>query len=573
MNEQNPPDASPKKATLPSVPLVEWKSLYELASRVRQDEPWRTLTETDLFALEDPVTKQVGLVSVLGCFGEVYAVELYLPPEGLLYWLQFFFKGEPDPTLNDFELRMLEATFVSKKELEQPDLVVLDQLDLGRPKKRLKGYAQFRSYRPGCVAWYLDAEEVRLMRLALGASMEFAARRIRRQEPWLLVDSTVSGLPVLSVYSPVAEPPGWSVRRERIQVEENSFVPPPITEILDEVTRRRLPELSVKHGAWQTGACYLPVPAISEGRLVYPVAALVGDESDAELLEASLTADLKIRSPSAIVRAVATAAIKRDGFPQIIKVARSEERNALESLREFCPGLEVILDKKLDSLDFLISELDAAMARADLTDPRVALKVLEALPVKRGSEKISNQVFKTTTYRLKITLRHSDPSIWRRLEVRGDILLGDLHQLFQIGMGWYDEHLHEFRVGSNGYSDPAASGSANDENATTLGQIAPRKGSRFVYTYDFGDSWDHDVLVENVERGTVPVAPCCFAGQNACPPEDSGGVFGYTRLLESLADPSHPNHEESKQWVSEDFDPTYFNAEEVNAEFARLAED
>jgi hypothetical protein len=68
--------------TVPTVPLVEWKSLYELASRVRQNEPWRTLTDTDLFALEDPVTKQVGLVSESGRFGEVYAVELYLPPEG-----------------------------------------------------------------------------------------------------------------------------------------------------------------------------------------------------------------------------------------------------------------------------------------------------------------------------------------------------------------------------------------------------------------------------------------------------------------------------------------------------------
>lgn len=571
-NEQNPLDAAPKKATVPSVPLVEWKSLYELASRVRQAEPWRILTETDLFALEDPVTKQVGLVSVLGCFGEICAVALYLPPEGLLYWLQLWCNGEPDPTLNDFELRMLDATFVSKKELEQPDLVVLDQLDLGRPKKRPRGYAQFRSYRPGRLAWFLDADEVRLMRLALGASMEFAARRIRRQEPWLLVDSTANELPVLSVYSPVSEPPGWSVRRERIQVDGKSLVPPQITEILDEVTRRRLPELSVKHGAWQTGACYLPVPAISEGCPVYTVAALVVDESDAELLEASLTADLKIRRPSAIVRAVATAAIKRHGFPQIIKVARSEERDALESIREFCPGLVVKLDKKLDSLDFLVSELDAAMTRADLTDPRAALKVLEALPAKRGSEKISNQVFKTTTYRLKITLRHSDPSIWRRLEVRGDILLGDLHQLFQIAMGWYDEHLHEFQVGSKSYGDPTASESANDENATTLGQIA-RKGSRFVYTYDFGDSWEHDVLVENVDRGTVPVAPRCLTGRNACPPEDSGGVFGYIRLLESLADPSHPDHEESKEWVAEDFDPTYFNAEEVNAEFAALAED
>ena len=107
----------------------------------------------------------------------------------------------------------------------------------------------------------------------------------------------------------------------------------------------------------------------------------------------------------------------------------------------------------------------------------------------------------------------------------------------------------------------------------TLGQIAPRKGSRFVYAYDFGDGWEHDVIVEKLERGTAPVAPCCLAGQNACPPEDSGGVFGYIGLLESLADPAHANHDEATEWLGEDFDPTYFNPEEVNAVFARLAED
>jgi len=96
MNEQNPLDASPKKATVPSVPLVEWKSLYELASRVRQDEPWRTLTETDLFALEDPVDETGGPGLSARCFGEVYAVELYLPPCGWLSARQHGIRRAPD---------------------------------------------------------------------------------------------------------------------------------------------------------------------------------------------------------------------------------------------------------------------------------------------------------------------------------------------------------------------------------------------------------------------------------------------------------------------------------------------
>jgi hypothetical protein len=69
MNEQNSPDVPHKEEMAPTVPFIEWKSLHELASSVRQNKPWRTLTDTDLFALEDPVTRQVGLVSVLGHLG------------------------------------------------------------------------------------------------------------------------------------------------------------------------------------------------------------------------------------------------------------------------------------------------------------------------------------------------------------------------------------------------------------------------------------------------------------------------------------------------------------------------
>jgi pRiA4b ORF-3-like protein/uncharacterized protein DUF6930 len=570
VDEQDPPDVPHNEADAPTVPLIEWKSLHELASRVRQSEPWRTLTDTDLFALEDPVTKQVGLASVLGNLGELCAVYLYLPPEGLLFWLQFFRKGAPDPILAQFKLRMLEATFVSKEKLGQPDLIVLERLDLGRPKKRVNGYAQFRSYRPRCLPWYLEPDEVRLLRAALGATLEFAARRNRRQEPWLLDDSTGNDLPVVSVYSPVAEPPGWNVRRERIRVPEISLVMPPIAEILEEAAVDRLPVPSVRHGVWQAGACYIPVPVTFGERPVYPVAASVIDASNSELLEAALTSDLKMEPPWTVVQAVAAAATKRGGFPKVIQVAKAETRSALESLREFCPGLKIELSKKLDSLNFFMSEMQAAIAMVEPTDPEAALQNLRSLRAKRSSDDTSNAAFKTTAYRLKITLRHSKPPIWRRLIVSGDILLGDLHNVFQIAMGWFDMHLHDFRDQSNRYSDPKALEGVASERAKTLRQIAPRKGSRFVYTYDFGDNWEHDVIVEEIERSSLPVAPRCLGGRNACPPEDSGGVFGYLSLIESLSDTGHPNHDEAMDWIGDDFDRTYFDAEEVNAVLSRL---
>jgi hypothetical protein len=137
-------------------------------------------------------------------------------------------------------------------------------------------------------------------------------------------------------------------------------------------------------------------------------------------------------------------------------------------------------------------------------------------------------------------------------------------------MGWFDMHLHDFRDRSNRYSDPKAMDDVIDENARTLRQIAPHKGSWFVYSYDFGDNWEHDVIVEEIERNSAPVAPRCLGGRNACPPEDVGGVFGYLGLLESLADADHENHYEAIDWLGEDFDQTNFDPAEANAVLGTL---
>jgi len=81
-----------------------------------------------------------------------------------------------------------------------------------------------------------------------------------------------------------------------------------------------------------------------------------------------------------------------------------------------------------------------------------------------------------------------------------------------------------------------------------------------MYTYDFGDNWEHRVLVEKIlpaEPGKT--CPLCLAGKRACPPEDCGGVWGYQELLVALADPQHPDHDQYREWVPEDFDPESFD--------------
>ena len=173
----------------------------------------------------------------------------------------------------------------------------------------------------------------------------------------------------------------------------------------------------------------------------------------------------------------------------------------------------------------------------------------------------------------KVMLRGSKPPIWRRVQAPGDITLGALHTVLQLVMAWDGYHLHQFVVGDTFYSDPAMMDDLDtlDEDTTTLRQVVPREGMKIFYEYDFGDSWEHEILVEKVlpPEGGVQ-APTCIGGSRACPPEDVGGVWGYQWFLEAIQDPAHPQHEERLEWIGGDFDPESFDPDKVNTVLSRL---
>ena len=177
-------------------------------------------------------------------------------------------------------------------------------------------------------------------------------------------------------------------------------------------------------------------------------------------------------------------------------------------------------------------------------------------------------------YRLKITLAGSRPPIWRRVEVDGNISLGELHQVIQIAMGWTDSHLHQFIVDDIYYSTPYIGPEGwgvmmmedvRNANEISLQQVAVEVGAQFVYEYDLGDSWEHVIRVEQIEEPEAGVFyPVCLTGKRACPPEDVGGVWGYEECLSALQNKNHPEHEMYSEWIEEIFDPEIFDLEECN---------
>lgn len=176
-------------------------------------------------------------------------------------------------------------------------------------------------------------------------------------------------------------------------------------------------------------------------------------------------------------------------------------------------------------------------------------------------------------FQIKVTLKHSKPPIWRRIQVRGSTTLAKLHTILQVVMGWTDSHLHQFIVGNTYYGvpDPEWELEIKSERSKKVGQIVANPKDRFVYEYDFGDSWEHELLVEQVLSPTPGTHyPLCLTGKRASPPEDVGGIWGYAEFLEAIQDPKHPEHEGMLAWVGGVFDPEECDIQAINQQLQRL---
>jgi hypothetical protein len=174
--------------------------------------------------------------------------------------------------------------------------------------------------------------------------------------------------------------------------------------------------------------------------------------------------------------------------------------------------------------------------------------------------------FGPTVYTLRITLRSVEPEVWRRIVVRSETPLATFARILERAMGWEGYHLHMLDVGGILFGEPDEDADyVINERGITVRHVLPRVGSALRWDYDFGDGWEHDVVVEGIEapkpKGRYPI---CLDGARACPPEDCGGVTGYERLRAALADSHDSEHDEYVTWAPEGFDPDVFDLAAAN---------
>ncbi|WNF23437.1 plasmid pRiA4b ORF-3 family protein [Mesobacillus jeotgali] len=229
---------------------------------------------------------------------------------------------------------------------------------------------------------------------------------------------------------------------------------------------------------------------------------------------------------------------------------------SLDSFKNLSPSVQKELDQQLRKIESMLPELDGE-------------------PERKTWKRIGRASKKTDTYQLKVSLKGARPPIWRRILVPANIKFHKLHEVIQAAMGWDNDHLYSFEIDNVlievpesedefGFFLPSFREKADSKKEQLNKWITGLK-FKFTYTYDFGDNWEHTILVEKIEESPQKLEhPVCLTGKRACPPENCGGISKYQSLVTKDGQ-SHPECEEDFFKFNDDFDPEEFDLKEVNA--------
>lgn len=203
---------------------------------------------------------------------------------------------------------------------------------------------------------------------------------------------------------------------------------------------------------------------------------------------------------------------------------------------------------------------------------------MPAKVAKRASAKAKPKYSsKQMMFQMKIRLADAPVPIWRRVVIKGDTPLNVVHEIFQIVMGWWNTHLHDFEANGKRYADfnvlePADAKKYEDESKFCLADLVSGRGDGFVYNYDYGDFWIHHIVVESIVAAEGDGFVTCICGKRACPPEDVGGTQGYAQFLDAVEDPYSEQGEELLHWAGTGFDAESFDIRGVNLRLLLLQE-
>jgi hypothetical protein len=336
--------------------LADFHQTMQLAQEVREAEPWKALYDSDIFAVEDPETKELDVVSVLGGGEEVYAIHVHRPPSGLAFWKLAFSDSDAMIPENIMKIsNMVEVEFLNKAEMEEPDLALYQRTEHATPGKGRQRWVRFRSYRPRCFPWFSEAADLGVLRRGMALALRYVALMqaskapanfLRSDEgPTLPESLKVFRLPEgaesddLSAWCLDDIPVDW----EQCGTGEVIFEP-------NEFEQNRLAAIPQKDEVWELGATYLTNGVMTPMAPVMPLFAMAVSLSAGEAPPMpELSDDLSISETEALWKSLASNIDLTGSRPKVIRVTSSD---AVEMLRPFAELADIQVEQ-VEELEML----------------------------------------------------------------------------------------------------------------------------------------------------------------------------------------------------------------------------
>lgn len=171
----------------------------------------------------------------------------------------------------------------------------------------------------------------------------------------------------------------------------------------------------------------------------------------------------------------------------------------------------------------------------------------------------------TNILKLRIKILDIEPEIYREILIKNDITFKKVHEIIQLSFGWTNSHLYNFDVNGILFSMPDKEFEHNDldvKNKVT--EFLIEKGQKALYTYDFGDNWEHEIEIVDVLKQEKGIRyPKCLGGRRNGPPEDCGGIPGYEDVIDALTGKDKSEYEDLLEWLG-DYDPEKFDIDKIN---------
>ncbi|MDA7643911.1 plasmid pRiA4b ORF-3 family protein [Verrucomicrobiales bacterium] len=618
---------------IPPVSEAILRDLFEAASRVLEIQPWKRLGDTDWFAIEDPGSGTLQVVSIMGNAEEVFAIHSYLPDEGIRFWNDFIESGGlPNQDILLYQNRMVCCEFVSRDDhsMLPHDEELNQRIGLDCKRGALEQCA-FRSYLPGCFPWFVDEDEANQLLQVLRLVPRFAKEYKRLPgECYSLGPDFI--YPQIPAYHPPKDADQTDASAWKRSVIPFPKAPPtPTPEVgRDELFLRRVsshtirPELS-----WEIGSFKFEKPLLHDGRprwyhlsfiAVRPEGSVHG--STMTPVETGLVASIRRTFTQAaedlgylpgevcVGSDIAAAALADVCLEYPIRVNRVAHEDELSLLKEAASHLL----ERLGTPQGLPPGGELMEAMQELLDQGVAsgtgsaedMATLKSLLEQFGADELLDKIggdvqgapsldspsvessspralYRPPTSRerfvFRVDLKRAKPPIWRRFSLPIDASFFDLHVAIQDTFGWHHCHLHAFELREKGRSRASFSYGLEDnpyiknfcEFRSRLCDVHTDGFDVIHYTYDFGDGWEHKVKIEKqVLLDEVQPRAIFIKGRGACPPEDCGGIEIYQAVRDKTSMIDHLPPEKVAEIMTNTYEPDAIKTSDIETALARL---